>query len=378
MQNKTKILLKLFSISVFVLIFLIISSCFAANISAGSDFNIPIYIQTSAGLQKTDYYDLVEILFNHNFEIQQQQGIISDEQCSLRAEAGTITIDSIIFDKNSLSFNMLGDSGTGILISQKDNNRVSLSFDIKEILETNSEKLVFSAQGVVRLNKEEFEVDNIIISFDKINNKIEITSLEYKSLILKDMQVTFTQGCSSEMKNFYLLVDNGLLGKSRSADEVVQILEDYPAFLDIYWNLEKLHKEKWWVHLPQAHPGSIWTTRNNCGAYEQNVNDYNIGEYVYINGANFMPGEYDWVITGKPGSASCDPGIVVAFGSLTIDEANAFCFNAYQIQSDDCKEYEVKFDNKHDNYNVIPEFTPIIGILTLMGAISVFFLVRKK
>ena len=375
MKNKSKIS----SILIFLFGFLIISSCFIIpNISAGTDFNIPIYIQTSAGLEKAEYYDIVEILFNHDFEIQEKQEIIADETCSLRAEKGTLTIDSIIFNTNDLSFNMLGDSGKGSLTVQNNNNRFSLTFDIKEILQTNSEKLVFKAKGVVRLNKQEFNIDDIIVSFDKMNNKVSVNSPDYKNFQATNLEVTFTQGCLSEMKNFYLLIDKGLLGKSRSADEVVQILRNNPEFLDVYWNLEKIHKPKWWIHISQGNPGSIWTTRNDCGGYDQNVNEYNISEYVYINGANFMPGEYDWTITGQPGAASCDPNIVVAFGSLSVGNSGAFCFNAYQIQQGDCKEYKVDFNNKQDTYTVIPEFTPLIGILTLFGAVSVFFLVRKR
>jgi len=375
---KNKFLSKL----VFVFSFLIISSYFIApSLSAGSsdkDFNIPIYIQTSAGLQKADYYDIVEILFNHDFEIQEKQGIVADEKCSLRAEKGTLNIDSIIFNKNSLSFNMLGDSGQGVLISQKDKNKFTLDFDVKEILETNSDKLVFRAAGEATLNKKSLNFNEIIVSLDKTKNLVDMTGTGDKDFQARFLEASFTAGCSSEMQNFYLLVDNGLLGKGRSAEEVVQLLKKYPEFLDVYWNLEKLHKPKWWIHIPKAHPGSIWTTRSDCGVYEQNVNEYNIGEYVYINGANFMPGEYDWAITGQPGSASCDPNMAVAIGSLTVDETGAFCFNAYQIQEGDCKEYQVNFNSKHDNYTVIPEFTPIIGVLTLLGAVGVFFFIRKK
>lgn len=375
MKNENKFLFRL----VFLSSLLIISSCFIApNISAGSDFNIPIYIQTSAGLEKADYYDIVEILFNHDFEIQEKQEIVSDEKCSLRADKGSLNIDSIIFDKNSLSFNIPLSSGQGSLTAQKDKNRFSLTFDVKEILETNSEKLVFRASGKATLNKKPLNFDSIIVSFDKVNNIVSITGTGDKNFQATGLEVTFIEGCLSEEQKFYLLIDKGLLGKGRSANEVVQILKKDPAFLDIYWNLEKLHKEKWWIHIPKGHPGSIWTTRNDCGSYEQNVNEYNIGEYVYINGANFKPGEYDWAITGQPGGASCDPNEVVALGSLIVNETGAFCFNAYQIQPGDCKDYKVDFNNKHDNYTVIPEFGLTVGILTALGAVCAFFVIRKK
>ncbi len=100
--------------------------------------------------------------------------------------------------------------------------------------------------------------------------------------------------------------------------------------------------------------GAIWTTRNDCGAATQDANHYEIGEAVHINGHQFDPGEYDWEIKGLPGNASCDPGIIVASGTITItaEDDGAFCFHAYTVADDDCGEYQVKFDNKGDNYRV--------------------------
>ena len=101
-----------------------------------------------------------------------------------------------------------------------------------------------------------------------------------------------------------------------------------------------------------GHSGSIWTTRNDCGDFSQDVNQYALGEKVYINGANFNPGTYNWSIKGQPGGASCDPCLVVASGQYTVDESGAFCFEAYTIAMDDCGEYKVKFDGKKDNYRI--------------------------
>ena len=127
-----------------------------------------------------------------------------------------------------------------------------------------------------------------------------------------------------------------------------------------------------------GNPGSIWTTTNLCGTEQQNVNKYNIGETVYINGAGFDEGSYDWAITGQAGQASCDPKVVVASDSQTVDSSGAFCIEAYTVQSDDCGVYTVDFGKKNDNYHVIPEFGTMVGILTALGAVGVFFFVRKK
>ncbi|MFH1310794.1 MAG: hypothetical protein ABIH65_00105 [Nanoarchaeota archaeon] len=129
----------------------------------------------------------------------------------------------------------------------------------------------------------------------------------------------------------------------------------------------------------EGNPGAIWTTKDDCGSEQQNVNQYNIGEYVYIKGENFNLGEYDWNIKGLPGQASCDPSIIVASGTKTVNSDGSFCFNAYTVQNNDCGEYRVIFgSNKHDNYHVIPEFGIVVGILTLVSAVGIFFFVRRK
>ncbi len=99
--------------------------------------------------------------------------------------------------------------------------------------------------------------------------------------------------------------------------------------------------------------GAIWTTESACGDETQDQNHYAIGEIVYVNGSNFDPNtEYDWKIEGQPGGASCDPGIVVASGTILTDENGDFCFDAYTVQNDDCGEYKVNVGNKGDNYRV--------------------------
>jgi len=105
--------------------------------------------------------------------------------------------------------------------------------------------------------------------------------------------------------------------------------------------------------------GAIWTTTGSCGT-PQNSNHYQSGGHVFINGSGFAADKYDWNIKGKPGGASGDPGDKVASGSETVDAAGAFCFDAYTIQADDWGEYQAKFGNKSDNYNVTaPAATPL-------------------
>jgi len=132
-----------------------------------------------------------------------------------------------------------------------------------------------------------------------------------------------------------------------------------------------------------ANPGSIKTTRVDCGDIEVNVNDYARGEQVYIHGISFNAGNYDWKVIGQPGGASCDSETVVAFGNHPVDESGEFCFAAYTVDVDDCGVYKVYFNEKKDGYNVdlkapiVPEFGAFTGLLTILGALGVFFFVRR-
>jgi len=130
------------------------------------------------------------------------------------------------------------------------------------------------------------------------------------------------------------------------------------------------------IAMVSAGSGSIWTTRNDCGDSQQDVNEYLPGEHVFINGNNFDEGNYDWTITGQP--EKCDPNVVVAEGDHTVDSSGAFCFDAYTVLQGDCGVYKVDFNNKKDNYHVIPEFSLIVGALTVVSAIGIFFFVRRK
>ena len=130
--------------------------------------------------------------------------------------------------------------------------------------------------------------------------------------------------------------------------------------------------------------GSIWTTNNDCGNETQDENQYAIGGKVFINGKNFECLNYNWSITGQPGGASEDPGIIVASGNKTVNPDGSFCFEAYTVQADDGGVYSVDFGNKNDNYRVnenlpvVPEFGTTVGILTALSAVGMFFLVRRK
>ncbi|MFC1687405.1 NEW3 domain-containing protein [Patescibacteria group bacterium] len=98
--------------------------------------------------------------------------------------------------------------------------------------------------------------------------------------------------------------------------------------------------------------GAIWTTENGCGTIAQDLNHYNVGEHVWINGSNFDAGNYAWSITGQPGNSSGDPNTEVASGNYDVDSSGEFCFLAYTVAGDDWGEYKVAFGKKGDNYRV--------------------------
>lgn len=102
----------------------------------------------------------------------------------------------------------------------------------------------------------------------------------------------------------------------------------------------------------QGNPGAIWTTLNECGDAQQDTNHFNVGETVYINASGFDSGNFSWQIKGQPGGGSGDPNIIVASGTVTIEESGAVCFAAYTIAADDWGEYQVTLGNKGDNYRV--------------------------
>lgn len=133
--------------------------------------------------------------------------------------------------------------------------------------------------------------------------------------------------------------------------------------------------------------GSIWTTSNECGEPSESSNHYEIGEQIYLNGIGFYKnGAYNWTVKGNPGRASCDSGKIVATGSLPLSDEESFCFPVYIVQEGDCGVYKVRFGMKVNSYRVklndyipnAPEFGTVVGVLTVLGALGVFFVVRKR
>lgn len=133
------------------------------------------------------------------------------------------------------------------------------------------------------------------------------------------------------------------------------------------------------LSLVAAGSGAIWTTTASCGTDPQDANEYFVGQDVYINGANFPAGTYAWDIAASPFKLADQ----VASGNVVVDSSGAFCFKAYTVAEGDSGVYKATVaGNKQDNYHVgtpiVPEFGTTLGILTALGALGAFFLVRRK
>jgi hypothetical protein len=214
------------------------------SLVAGKNFNVPIYIQTSAGIERANSGVIEDILLNYNFETQIMQGYVPDERCSIRAGVGSLEIDGVIFSRNDLNFHipLKNDGpGNGYLTGQKDDRRFSLDFEVLEILETNSKKLVFLASGEGLLDRKEINFNNITVTFDKVNNKVGIVGSGDKSFNAKDMDVSFREWCGGEIIDYYLIVMKDKLRHHRTEEEVDEELEEHPELVDMYEGLRSLN-----------------------------------------------------------------------------------------------------------------------------------------
>ncbi|UCD03570.1 MAG: hypothetical protein JSW73_03460 [Candidatus Woesearchaeota archaeon] len=150
---------------------------------------------------------------------------------------------------------------------------------------------------------------------DGVKNTVDI-SIEYNG---------FGSTIKQNLDNFSVLLDSFCAGNS------------IDCFLNYSIN-----------NVSGAGPGgpAVWTTREDCGTEDKNVNKFCLNDSVYINGGGFTPGYYFWEIKGLPGS--CDPDAIIANGTYYV--VGAFCFFAYRVNFDDCGGYKVNFGGKSDNY----------------------------
>jgi hypothetical protein len=126
---------------------------------------------------------------------------------------------------------------------------------------------------------------------------------------------------------------------------------------------------------------SMWLTKTDCSTAGTKAEQFNPGETVYAHGTGFTPNTYVLSIRENPFKPS---DIITPDQNKVVNATGNFCFAAYTIQLDDDGEYRVYVgdvnENFHDDENapVVPEFGTAVGVLTALGALGVFFLVRKK
>jgi len=234
MAKRIKILLMFSFLTILSLIFLV----------AGKNFNIPIYIQTSAGIERANSEVIENILLNYNFETQIIQGYVPDERCSIRGKIGSLEIDGVSFSRNDLNFHipLKNDGpGNGYLTAQKDDKRFSLNFEVAKILETNSKKLVFLASGDGLLDRKELNFNNITVTFDKLNNKVKIIGSGDRNFNVKNMDVSFRKWCGEEKIEYYLIIEKGKLKEPRTTEEIEDELKEHPELVDEYEGLNSLN-----------------------------------------------------------------------------------------------------------------------------------------
>lgn len=125
------------------------------------------------------------------------------------------------------------------------------------------------------------------------------------------------------------------------------------------------------VNCPQ---NQVLTTTEKCGNFNENSEGFEIGENICLNGKSFQAGAYDWEIKKD--------GEVVSNGKKIVDNTGKFCL---KTKTYECGEYEMNFGGMVKSYSVVcneppvvPEFGTVIGIVTALGALGVFFVIRRN
>ena len=240
--------------------FFVVTSVFAETNFLNSPPGDPIFLGIINGdeivTQKSNFNDLIDFLFNHDFEFEYHETGLVDDKCSVRAEKGTINYEDDLFDeKNALSFYVSlpsANKGDGSLVVQEGKRRVNFRFTSEKILRNDADFLELEIKG-------RNGIGNIIplsgeLIFDKQNNIVTITNSEGEFLA-SDMEVYFSKGCEIKDESFWLLRDNGELEERRSIEEVRQLLDDNPQFAANYKRLNQLYRSSWIAVIPGGIPG---------------------------------------------------------------------------------------------------------------------------
>ena len=217
-----------------------------------SNFNIPLYIQTNSGTTKAASTNIIDFLFNHNFDIQKKKEVIPMKDCSMRASDGSVKLDGKdMGGKSKMTFNINHlANGKGSFTSKKGRDYFILDFKTKKIKKTDAQRLIIEVEGDGRLNRDKIHFDSVVITFNRLNNKVNLTADNEKDFKAMNMNVDFIEGCLVEEKTFFLIKDKGELKKSRTIAEVRQLLKQHPEMIDAFEGLKRLFNDFWWLALP--------------------------------------------------------------------------------------------------------------------------------
>lgn len=100
----------------------------------------------------------------------------------------------------------------------------------------------------------------------------------------------------------------------------------------------------------------VLKTAEKCGDFNENSNNFEIGENICLNGKSFQAGVYNWEIKQN--------GEVVANGKKRVDNTGKFCL---QTQTEGCGEYEMNFGGMVKTYSVECEEPPACTSQTVVG-----------
>jgi hypothetical protein len=226
----------------------------SANSLFEEEFNVPIYVETNAGIERASSALIIDFLFNYDFDVEDRVEVIPMDYCSMRARGGELIIGGDSKTENSdLSFNINHLSrGSGELTAQDGKERFSLKFTPEDITETNIDILEFFGSGSGLLNRQPVVFENVEVLFDKETSKVSVFGSGDFEFELNDAEATFIEGCFAKLDGFYLLVDQGKLGNRRSIEEVRMLLNEHPELMDAYEGLRRLFREYWWLAIPSG------------------------------------------------------------------------------------------------------------------------------
>jgi hypothetical protein len=199
--------------------------------------SLPLYIDDGNGnIQKANSFDALSFLFTRNFSIEQSLDVIPADTCSIRAEGSGNKVTFYLPQPNAVS-------STGYFSFIKDNIPTTVPFSIYEVLESSLSRLILNVTS---------KGDGVgIIILDKTSETISIIFSD-PNFLAEDMLIIFRNGCFNQLKEFYIMNDEGILEERRSIGEVRQILNEHPAFEGNFENLRRLEKSYWTLILPDG------------------------------------------------------------------------------------------------------------------------------